>query len=332
MGKNIIYEYINFTKKERRGIALLVIIVMALAIAPYIWQNAAKVKPSPIDSYTKAMLDSISIKVDTNRTVNSRRQDYFMDPSRFRDYSPYVKNNERSIQGELFYFDPNTLSEAGWVKLGVSQKAAANIIKYREKGGQFSTADDLDKMYSLSDDMVERLIPYVSIQRKDNLAKTNFVKNSGDRPVGSQAKVANAAFNNTVKADNLIDINTADTTTFKTLPGIGSKLSARIVNFRDKLGGFLSVDQVGETFGLQDSTYQKIKPMLVCNAALVKKININTATVEQLKHPYLRYHQARNMVEYRNQHGAYKTLAELRNLATISDTELTKILPYLMIE
>jgi DNA uptake protein ComE-like DNA-binding protein len=71
----------------------------------------------------------------------------------------------------------------------------------------------------------------------------------------------------------IIDINSADTTSFIALPGIGSKLAARIINFRDKLGGFYSVAQVGETFGLPDSTFQKIKQYLKLeNTVLPEKL------------------------------------------------------------
>ena len=104
----------------------------------------------------------------------------------------------------------------------------------------------------------------------------------------------------------VIDINTADTSAFISLPGIGSKLAARIVNFRDKLGGFYSIDQVGETFGLPDSTFQKIKQYLKLENTSIKKININTATVDELKaHPYIKYSVANPIIAYRNEHGPF---------------------------
>lgn len=74
----------------------------------------------------------------------------------------------------------------------------------------------------------------------------------------------------------MVTINDADTSAFIALPGIGSKLSARIVAFRDKLGGFYSVEQIGETWGLADSTFQKIKGRLQVSGE-VRKINVNTA-------------------------------------------------------
>ena len=114
------------------------------------------------------------------------------------------------------------------------------------------------------------------------------------------------------------------------MPGIGSKLAYRITNFRDKLGGFYSVEQIKETYGLADSTFQKIKPYLNVNADAIKKMNINTATKEELKvHPYIKWNLANAIVEYRTQHGNYKNLQELKNIVLIDDEAFNKILPYL---
>jgi DNA uptake protein ComE-like DNA-binding protein len=126
-----------------------------------------------------------------------------------------------------------------------------------------------------------------------------------------------------------IELNSADTTALAELPGIGVKLAQRIINFRDRLGGFYSVDQVGETYGLADSIFKKIKPYLHINGG-VKKININTATRDELKlHPYIKWNLANILVEYRNQHGHYKSLEELKNISSIEETLFLKIAPYL---
>ncbi len=68
-----------------------------------------------------------------------------------------------------------------------------------------------------------------------------------------------------------IDINTADTTALIALPGIGSKLAGRIVSFRDKLGGFNSVNQISEVYGLRDSVFQILLPYLKCDSVYVRK-------------------------------------------------------------
>jgi competence ComEA-like helix-hairpin-helix protein len=101
------------------------------------------------------------------------------------------------------------------------------------------------------------------------------------------------------------------------------------VNFRDKLGGFYSVDQVRETYGLPDSTFQKIKTSMQLGGS-VKKLNINTATKDELKtHPYIKWNLANAIVEYRNQHGGFKSLDDLKNIAIIDEATFERIAHYL---
>jgi DNA uptake protein ComE-like DNA-binding protein len=126
------------------------------------------------------------------------------------------------------------------------------------------------------------------------------------------------------------DINSADTSAFIALPGIGSKLAARIVLFRDRLGGFYEVEQIREVYGLQDSVFQKISPLLKCNGNNVRKININDAEKEVLKgHPYIRWEIANALVAYRDQHGSFHSAEDLGKLENIDRDALKKIMPYI---
>jgi competence protein ComEA len=108
-------------------------------------------------------------------------------------------------------------------------------------------------------------------------------------------------------------------------------LAARIVNFRDKLGGFYSIEQVGETFGLPDSTFQKIKPLLQLKNSSIRKININTATVDELKaHPYIKYSIANPIVAYRTQHGPFSNIEDIKKVMVVTNEIYNKIAPYLI--
>jgi DNA uptake protein ComE-like DNA-binding protein len=128
----------------------------------------------------------------------------------------------------------------------------------------------------------------------------------------------------------IIEINSADTSALISLPGIGSKLALRIINFRDKLGGFASVDQVGETYGLPDSTFQKVKSRLQCNSNSVRKFNINTVDINTLRtHPYIKWNIANAIVNYRQQHGNYKSLDDLKKIVIVNTEAFNKIAPYL---
>ncbi|HSN61960.1 MAG TPA: helix-hairpin-helix domain-containing protein, partial [Ferruginibacter sp.] len=240
------------------------------------------------------------------------------------DYRPYDHPSSAGYtaktKGTLFYFDPNTISAEGFKKLGLRDKTIATMLNFRSKGGKFRQPEDIKKIWGLFPDEAERLIPYVQIALSEEKSfANNYTSYQSD----------NTQKNTIIKT---VEINGADTAAFIALPGIGSKLSQRIINFRDKLGGFYHVDQVGETFGLPDSVFKKIKPLLQISGD-VKNININTATLDELKsHPYIKYHLANAIVQYRLQHGNYKAVEDIRKIMIVNDEMYNKTYPYLKIE
>lgn len=252
-------------------------------------------------------------KNDYRQYSNENSNDY--------QYDRPTGNYNSKTKGELFYFDPNTLSTEGWQKLGLRDKTIHTIQNYLSKGGHFKKPEDLQKIYGLFPDEYERIAQYIKIESSAENTDNAFI----NKPITDHQPVKTYASRYSV-----IDINLADTTAFISLPGIGSKLAARIVNFRDKLGGFYSVNQVGETFGLPDSTFQKIKQYLKLENVSVKKININTATVDELKaHPYIRYSLANPIVAYRNEHGPFAKVEDIKKVMAVTEEVYNKISPYL---
>ena len=226
------------------------------------------------------------------------------------------------VKGELFYFDPNTISTSEWKRLGLRDKTVKTIENYLAKGGHFYKPDDLQRIYGLQDDEYERLKPYIKIEWNPSKPNNDFVSAKSKDEI-QPAKTYAARY-------SIIDVNNADTLAFISLPGIGSKLASRIVSFREKLGGFYSVDQIGETYGLPDSTFQKIKQYLKLDNPSVKKININTATVDDLKaHPYIKFGIANPIVAYRTEHGAFSKIEDIKNVMAVTDEIYKKIAPYL---
>lgn len=256
---------------------------------------------------------------DASASIYSRSETEEMAPLQFDKTQTDAITNSPT-KAELFYFDPNTISESEWQKLGIRINTIKTIRNYLTKGGHFKNADELQKIYGLTKNDFERLRPYVRITTPVSI---------GDKYAAQQ---------NSVKTDykiytsryQQVDINTADTTSFISLPGIGSKLAARIMNFREKLGGFYSIDQIGETYGLPDSTFQKIRQYLKIENSSVKKININSATVDELKsHPYIKYNLANPIIAYRNEHGAFSNIDDLKKIIVITDEVYKRISPYL---
>ncbi len=130
-----------------------------------------------------------------------------------------------------------------------------------------------------------------------------------------------------------VDINAASQEEWESLKGIGPVLTSRIIKFREKLGGFISIDQVKETYGLPDSTFQKIRSRLILKAPVITRLNINQLGMEQLaSHPYIRYKTAKAIIAYREQHGLYQSTQDLQKIESISSEIYTKIEKYLTID
>ena len=134
------------------------------------------------------------------------------------------------------------------------------------------------------------------------------------------------------KAPEKFDLNNADTSQLKKIYGIGDKLSMRILKYRDVLGGFVDMDQLKEVYGLDSLVIDRlIENSTIQNEFQPKKININTASEKQLStHPYLSK-VAKAIVSYRFQHGDFKAVEDIRNVSSLNEKTVQRIIPYLKV-
>jgi competence protein ComEA len=130
----------------------------------------------------------------------------------------------------------------------------------------------------------------------------------------------------------LVEINTVDTLGLKELPAIGSVFASRICKFRQILGGFVSINQLLDVYGMDSSRFNTIQSYLTIDISQVKMLNINSLSTSELKkHPYISYKDANAIVNYRHQHGVYETLSDLLKIRLIDSIKLRKIAPYISI-
>lgn len=210
-----------------------------------------------------------------------------------------------------FAFDPNTLDEDGFRRLGLREKLIRTLLNYRSKGGRFYNKQSLQRIYGLRDDEYRQLEPYIAI------------------PDGSGQGFASGK-----KEVLFIELNSADTASLNRLRGIGHKLSMNIVQYRERLGGFVRVDQLKEVYGISEETFAIIRPSCHVNKSLVQKINLQTATFNEINaHPYLRGELARAIVDLRKAKNYHiENLGELREIELINEEIFRKIAPYLSLQ
>jgi competence ComEA-like helix-hairpin-helix protein len=311
--KEFLRDYFVFTRKERIGLLVVILIMVGIWIFPKV-SRPVKPRIAVQDTSWVTAAKQLMIRRDSgSQSKNSA------DSEDELAYAGPLSQPSNESKVQLFYFDPNTLSFAGWKKLGVREKTIATIQNYLNKGGHFQKAEDLKKIYGIRPDEYLRLQPYVRI--------ANIVQSASPSPEKADHKSETLSSGSGYA---MIDINRADTSAFVALPGIGNKLASRIVNFRDKLGGFYSTDQISEIYGLPDSAFQKIKPFLKLETGPVKKININSATKDEMKsHPYIKWNLANAIVEYRNQHGNFSSVEDLKKISVMTTDLFDKIKFYL---
>lgn len=195
-------------------------------------------------------------------------------------------------------FDPDTMSISSWQLLGLSERQSEVLISYRNRIDGFYHINQLYEAYVLDSIRVDEWKPFL-------------------------------VFNKKKPAEKKIEINSASREEFMELKGIGEKLSERIVAYREKLGGFVSVEQITEVYGVSAETFDKIKPKLRVDASKVQKLNLNELDVKTLaQHPYVSYSLAKLIVNYREQHGPYEKIEDLLNSKGIEPEDVKKIEPY----
>lgn len=239
----------------------------------------------------------------------------------------------------LFPFDPNRLDRAEWRLLGLSDRQIDGLERYRGKGGRFRSKKDLARMYSIRPGQYDTLEPYIllpdTLARKQGWTGRQAGWNGRrDTSWTRSSTMPERGRKNRAPAP-LVEINSADTSALIALPGIGPAYARGIINFRESLGGFRSLDQLAEVYLLKDrpDVVQGLKAMLLLDTLAIKRIPINACTVDQLAaHPYARWRIARPLIAYRSQHGPFQQVSAIRGCAVIDEAVFRKLAPYLTVE
>ncbi|RZL46641.1 MAG: hypothetical protein EOP00_14375 [Pedobacter sp.] len=296
-------KYFSFTKREYNGLLALMVMLTLVSVFPYFYSTYV-VKPSFVSEEEMDALKKLVL-------VNQNQPNYY------HQVRNDIEDTEAKPNTVLFKFDPNTIGVQEWQKLGLSVKQAQSIINYRNKGGKFYKPEDLQKMYTITPEKYEALLPYITIESKGFASKFEQ-KTFPEKTPYVKKELA------------IIEINGADTLQLDEIKGVGAAFARRIANYRNKLGGFYKKEQLLEVYGLDSVKFAEIKDQVKIDVSNVKKININTAEFDDLKnHPYLKYKQINALIQYRKQHGKYNSLDDLKKVAILTPQNIQNLAPYL---
>lgn len=308
MKKNLISAikpFLMVPKNERLATFFLFLLLITMASFPYWYQSAPSNNAEQLALQQQlAALNKLVEPISHTKTSYNSRQS--ADAYKF----PVVY--------ELFPFNPNTIDEAAWKKLGVSERTAKTIMNYRNKGGRFYQPTDIRKIWGMPQEVADRLIPYIVL---DNNKKNNYSQSLANTSQSKQLIV------------NTININLTTPEELRKLPGLPYPLNYKIVQYKDRLGGFWHIDQLKEVEGITDSIYQNIHPYIKLTKEDVRKIAINKAAEFELQqHPYIGKKLAAAIVFYRNKMGDYHSVNDLKRIIFITPAIIEKILPYIQFE
>lgn len=294
--------FFYFKQAERQGILFLLFLIIAAFMWPKIYGHYWH--PDDVFEIDLHILDTVPI-APVSRPIHPKSSS----PQR-----PIVQADT------VFFFDPNQVSLAQLSQLGLPKRVASTLINFRNKGGRFYQNTDLLKIYGLEESWYTKVADYIQISNDKKSYKTSdtYAINL-DRP--NYPKTPNPPL--------AIQVNQATATEWAQLKGIGPVLSSRIVKYREKLGGFYTLDQVQQTYGLADSIFQNIKDQLILEVQ-VQPFRINELSTKELaSHPYLGWKEAQIISSYRSMHGPFKDRLALDQVRVLDQTKIQRLLPYL---
>lgn len=333
----IFKDWLFFSRAQQRGIIvllLLTILTPALSGLATWWNTHVPSDKEAFISEIKRMEDRLAEIAEAARILN--------------------KDQKKQLSLEPFRFNPNTLPVEGWEEMGAPENLGRTIQNYLAAGGRFRHKDDLQRIYTMTDDLYEQLAPYIDLPERGEAESgppgpeissgkatpsAQTLNEQGKNAVKAQSKASGAnqaELNNNAPVTRpvlTVDINRADSAALRQVPGIGPVFSSRIVRYRNLVGGFYERGQLLEVYGLDSSNYQQIKPHLVIDTTYsLRQIDLNKATFgEMIRHPYLDRNQVNALLMLREQHGPFRSPEEICRSHLIDLTDWRRLSPYITV-
>lgn len=298
-------DFFYFSRSERQGIIVLAVLIIIAGIAGWLIPPEDETPTNDPAKFEQEYTDFLS-------SVQERKQ---------KVRKNYPSLHQKEVR--LTPFDPNTADSIAFLNLGLPSWMAKNILQYRRKGGTFRKPDDFRKIYGLSADQYATLLPYMTISEEYGKKRKDTIQ-----LLARQEKVDTLKFYKYPEG-TVINLNRADTTELKKIPGIGSGIARMIVNYRKQLGMFYQIEQLQEI----NLIVEKLRPWLSVGYNETERININKASLERImKHPYFNYYQAKVIVEYRKKKGALKNIQQLSLYEEFKAEDFERLIHYVRMD
>ena len=321
-------EFFYFPKSDRKGIILALCVAAAAFFGVYFVGKGNSVSS-----------DDVTVSGEEMGSDSTMTQE-----------GGYYATEEMKVK--LTPFDPNVADSTQLLELGLKPWQVRSIYRYRAKGGVFSKPEDFAQVYGLTVKKYLELLPYIHISpeyreasevygrkaHKTNRSQRRWQHDEGERGIkesfspDAPANVVSGGFSRDtvlypvkLKVGEVIDLNTADTTKLKKVPGIGSYFAKKVVAYREKLGGFYSTDQLLEIEGFPED----VADFFSLDANMVRRMNVNKMSIGQMmKHPYISFSMAKAIADRRRLKGPLTSLDDLSLLPSFTPEAIEQLSHY----
>ena len=282
-------KWFSFSKGERVAIITILALILLLILA-CLFRPARK-------SLSDASLHDLDSLLALRQAAIEQQQ------------QQQAEKPQEVIELHPFPFNPNTITEEEWRQMGLTDRQVRSIMNYKAKGGRFYSKSDVEKLYTISEEESAQLEPFIVLPE--------VARGNASRPASK--KQESQTFDDKPKPERkavpVVDLNTVDSTTLVELPRMGGYMASRIIAFREKLGGFVEVEQLLDVKGLDSTRFAAMRPYLLIGDAETQRIDVNRADFKTLVgHPYLSYEQVKRIFRQRETRGMIKNWAQLEEL------------------
>jgi DNA uptake protein ComE-like DNA-binding protein len=253
--------------------------------------------------------------VDFKTTVASSKEE--QEWLSFQSDIDSLKQVKFSYKPQIFPFNPNFITDFKGHKLGMSVVEIDRLLAFRKTNKYVNSPEDFQKVTKISDSLLNAIAPYFKFP--------DWVTNK------KEFKSKYKSFEKKKEKIIILDINQATKEDLIKVYGIGPALSERILKFKELLGGFVSMEQLNDVWGLSPEVIENLnKNFAVLVIPKVKKVDINNATIKELMlFPYFKYALSKSIVTYRSMNGDFKNNADLIKINGFPSEKLNIIGLYL---
>lgn len=303
--------FLDYSRTDRSAIILLSLLIVVCVAANFIIGRYAPSNP-PIDPGLREKWQKMVASTKASKKTNTMF---------------------------LFPFDPNIITVEELDSLLLPKQVKRNLIRYRETGGRFKRKRDLRKIYGVNDSVYSSIDSLILLPEESPAQtykkETNFNKED-EKQVQSQG--LNRNFEKKYEKDDrdkgreigMVNLNRADTSELRTLPGIGPVFAGRIIKYRKLLGGFYEKEQLLEVYNFPEESFRVIEKRVSVDSSSIRKIRLNFSEYgDLLRHPYLEKEAVEAILKYRRYNGSIEGARKLKDITGMKQDDIDRLLPYL---